>query len=269
MPLRDVVTTSALLVVLSMPAPAAARNKWFGWLEDLSGPGPFRGNTLRLDLVCEGALEERDLQAYASAVVAVPRDDPRREERLAALRATLERSGWCRPDRANVRYSIGVEKGWWDAEPNARYDGDVHLDTYFVVLYVPIQRVVTLKAPPLNTKWTRAFEVGAGLGAYKLYGSAVRDHDYWRMAVPLRVRLFPSNLFSTPDDRAELSKWQRVLGAIELYAGYDYIPGALPGAAFRLTDAVSPTQLSRREFVFVRGITINILAWWPNSALTR
>jgi len=49
-PVKVSLLLGALLVVI-MPAPAHA---WFGWLDNLSGPGPFMGDEIEIRLFCFG-----------------------------------------------------------------------------------------------------------------------------------------------------------------------------------------------------------------------
>ena len=64
--MRRVVLVVALClgVQLILPAPAQA---WWGWWDELSGAGPFRGLELETRLACFGQRERRANVAFAQA----------------------------------------------------------------------------------------------------------------------------------------------------------------------------------------------------------
>lgn len=269
----------AMFLVGLMPSDASA-NKWFAWLEELSGPGPFKGNTLRFDVYCNGRLEKRTLDAYVAqlqkpvATTELEKTEQAAENERA--RQKFLRSAWCRPDRANVRFSLGVEAGWWTARENPAFAGDVDLRTLYVILYSPVGTIFRpgsrRGSPPptgLDTSPLRAIEIGAGFGGYRMSGSAVQTSDYRVWVVPLRVRVFPSELLSpvNPGNR-DVPQWRVALRAISLYGGIDYLPGRLPSSAFRMTGPTVDT-LSEHERVPTWGINIDVLAFLPGGALVR
>ena len=269
----------AMFLVGLIPSDARA-NKWFAWLEELSGPGPFRGNTLRFDVYCNGRLDHRILNAYVALLQTPAAASP--QEQIEKTRLAFVRSGWCRPDRANVRFSLGVEAGWWTARENTAFVGDVDLRTLYVILYSPVGTIVrpgrhdrTGPAPDfeppsgVDTSPLRAIELGAGFGGYRMSGSAVQTSDHRGWVVPLRVRVFPSELLLPvdPGSRA-VPKWRRALRAVSLYGGIDYLPGRLPSSAFRTAGPTEDT-LSERERVPTWGVNIDLFAFLPGGALVR
>src|SRR5262245_44553043 len=85
--MRSSKTTLGLLAVLLLVAPARA-DAWWGWLDDLSGPGRFRGPQFEFRVACFGEESEakrlldrlkiaEDLTRAAIAYVSVtPRQTP-------------------------------------------------------------------------------------------------------------------------------------------------------------------------------------------------
>lgn len=285
---RVALVVITLLFVGLTPSSAHA-NKWFAWLEELSGPGPFRGNTLRIDVVCSGRTQPNvkttiDL-TIAAALASTPEaanaraDDgqagkkPDQDEAALnrKLAAALAEHRLCQPDRSNVRFSVGYEQGWWEAKQDARYDGTVRLRTYTAVVFAPV-RALFLAEGEKDTSSFRALEVGLGLSAYRLTGTAVVDRDYWRLAVPLRARVFPSEvlpLTSNAYTGKAKTVVRNILRPVTLYVGLDYIPGELPSSAFRLTDGRPPSSLSQSEWVPTWGFNIDILAFRKGQSLLR
>lgn len=264
MPYRSACALWVLLISLAAPNPALA-NKWFGWLEDLSGPGPFRGNTLRFDLVCVGRLHEPAVKDKPELIRALSGDDDAARE--AAARK-LTQATWCRANRTNVKASIGYEQGWWDAEDSPRYSGTVNLQTYLAIVFVPVRAPFLAPGQPDETA-LRAFEAGVGVGGYRMSGSAVNDSSYWRLTVPFRTRLFPSELLPPNPKNRFVRIVQYIVRPVSVYGGWDYLPGELPSSQFALTDAIPPRRLSRREWVPVRGFNFDVLAYRRGQSLFR
>ena len=90
------------LFVIMMPAPAHA---WFGWLDNLSGPGPFIGDEIEIRLVCFGG--GKFTRAEGDNVRVIP--------------ATVE-SGCLLGTRKNHRFSIDLIAGaYWAIANNLQY----------------------------------------------------------------------------------------------------------------------------------------------------
>jgi hypothetical protein len=281
-----------IVILLVGASPSSAAHKWFAWLEELSGPGPFRGNTLRIDIACSGRLPEgavEQVQADVTSGKLTTRRDALRKAQEGAGNTTsgksaasgtaslptaedvLAKKRWCDDHRTNVRFSVGYEQGWWDAAHNSRYDGTVRLRTYTAVLFVPV-KAPFLEQGEVDTSALRALEVGLGLSAYRLTGTAVVDRDYWRLAVPLRARIFLLDILPPPSKPSptKVTKVVRtILKPLTLYVGLDYIPGELPSSAFRLTDVSPPSRLSQSEWVPTWGINIDVLAFRDGRSLLR
>lgn len=259
-----------ITILLVGASPSSAAHKWFAWLEELSGPGPFRGNTLRIDIHCNGRLP-RSLEAAVTLATQVANASQAPGNAPKTIEESLAVQRWCDNDRSNVRFSIGYEQGWWDAEDNPRYDGTVRLRTHTAVVYVPV-KAPFLKEGEIDTSPLRAFEVGLGLSAYRLSGTAVVNRDYWRLAVPLRARLFLHDILpptSKPSTSQATKVVRTILKPLSLYVGVDYIPGELPSSAFRLTDISPPSRLSQSEWVPTWGINIDVLAFRKGRSLLR
>src|SRR5262249_9542950 len=87
----------AILLLLT-PAPAYA---WWGWLDDLSGPGSFRGPAFDVRLVCFGAESEakrlvdelKNAQLLTQKVI-VERDDPNQRVPVPRADVLAARNAW-------------------------------------------------------------------------------------------------------------------------------------------------------------------------------
>src|SRR5262245_5295651 len=165
----------ALVVGLSLMAarPASANYWWLTWLDELSGPGPYHGPILPIEVWCFGkkAVSPADFATMqtqqGTTTVAVP-------------------PGVCRADRSNTLFTLQLEMGFWNDNPDPdRYSGDTSLKSFELLAYFPVHRIFHTDI----NRATRATELGAGIGFYKLSGPTVRDPDYLRGAIPLRVRL--------------------------------------------------------------------------------
>lgn len=229
---RLLVVSRPLLVALFavMPSPAYA---WLGWLDELTGPGKFRGDLFVADVVCLGSpptsSEVAALLSYQFRTLEIARsglqpgkrepidvfDDVARWDRRAPAPAEFtaalgelakdpefyrqhveaaRRFHRCLPNRANNVVSVQLEYGQWDDHPD-KYVGDTDLRSIMAVVYVPIERILTANWNKPLSRSSRWLEVGAGIGAYGMSGDTLRDKDLWRGVVPFRIRLIPSEIF--------------------------------------------------------------------------
>lgn len=287
-----------IVLVLGHAGRADALWKIFGWLDEMSGPGPFKGNLLTFEVFCAGELPKDEDEVYRQLFVsmfasptemqpsempatAVPQvkqapsaalpaaagTNQAQTDALAALDA-VKQSRRCRYDRSNVRYSVVLEAGWWNDQPNAKYDGNIAITSMESVAYVPLQKAFGRN----NARLLRSIEVGGGLGVYRMSGPGVVDRDYWRGAFPIRVRLMPSEWL--PNAWHKNQRQRRFLQAIQIRAGWDYLPGFLASSQFVVTPGGGATD-SKDEWVPTYGITLDLGAvFWslfepPPTPLTR
>lgn len=246
----------AVLALLLTPAPALA-NKWLAWLEELSGPGPYDGFQLTADILCAGSKPDVVLTRAAD-------DDP-------DLLASVYR---CRKDRSNNILTLHAEyASYSDASQDERaYPGTTRLKRFAVIGYFPVERVFTIVKPkawraPVSP-YLRWAEVGTGIGMYGVFGSDVlRDKDYWRGAVPLRVRFLPGELFyiranreaaltasdegrQRVDLRRDLERrfsWRRAAQSLQVMVGGDLVIGSLDRQSFDPDELQKP--YGKNEFV--------------------
>ena len=79
-----------------------------------------------------------------------------------------------------------------------------------------------------------ALDFGAGLGAYRFSGAGVisdghADGAFWRTAIPVRIRLTPSELFAR---QIKSTKWRNGLAVFSYMIGWDVLPGTFDGTDF-------------------------------------
>ncbi len=202
---------AACILALMIATPAHAI-RWLTWIDELSGPGPFDGYVLTGEVLCVGTLTDDDVQRLRSG------GD-----------GTLTHIRWCEPDRQNTAMALVVEFGRWSDKnrPGGRYEGLTQLTVGEVIAYFPLHRVFGKAVRP--NPWSRSVELGAGLGFFAFSGSTVQENEWWRAAIPLRVRFMPSELFFSQSDsrsRAERLR-RRLLQALQIRAGFDFIPGRM------------------------------------------
>lgn len=255
---------SSLLLVLCVPTPAAAW-KWLSWLDELSGPGPFDGKLLTAELACSGHLLESDREERVNELVALnTRNTPQRDDWHKIVQK-IDDARRCRYDRRNVRYAVVLEAGWWSDRTNANYADAIRLTTVQSVAYVPL-RIWNRES---DNRVLRSVELGAGLGAYRLTGPGVVDerNDLWRGSVPLRIRVFPSELLLSAKWLGDRSlQTRRLLQAVQFRAGGDFLPGLLSPDDFVLTPG-STARASRNEWVGTWGFTVDLgaILWAANE----
>lgn len=259
---RLAVLLSTSLLVLGMPSPAHA-NKWWGWLEELSGPGPFHGTVLLGEIGCSGELltfeRKRMLEELLKWKANIA--DALSSEEIVRR---IDQARLCRYDRRNVRYAVVVEGGRWSSDPNENFEGAFRLITAQTVLYTPLRRWDR----DGDNRVLRAVEIGAGLGAYRLTGSGVGedDREFWRGSVPFRVRLILSELLMDDDWLARRSlQTRRVLHALQFRFGYDFLPGLLNPSEFRVSPGRDPGA-SSNEWLKTYGFTVDLGAiFWASK----
>lgn len=269
--------------LLGAPQPAHAM-KWLAWLEELSGPGPYENNWIwTAEVACLGSRPELESiqRAYLNVLARrvttntvspadsspdVPAADaqssaPGRAE-LEAFEKELTKLYRCRPNRSNNIMSVQLEYGSWEDKPRGRYLNEATLHNISAIAYFPLQRVVMPwrwdKDVP---RWSRWVEVGVGVGAYGLTGSAIRDNDLWRGVIPWRVRVIPSEIFyNMREDRARDAfspqRTRRILQAVQITGGYDWLLGRLDERQFDAPGLQVSEQ--RRERVRSVGLQIDL-----------
>jgi hypothetical protein len=208
MPRLRVLTVGVLLVFASGTTAPAEAGSWWGWLDKLSGPGPF------------------DPKGAASATCAFGH----------------ESSGYlCFPNNPlDVRYYTTLELARWSAPANQDFPKPVDLFTAQGIFYIPVANLKRNRKPsPLN-----AVDVGAGVGYYRFSGAGVRKSSgadggvRSRLSIPIRLRFVPGELFAglykEPRSNARIF-WS----AFSYQFGFDGIPGS-----FDSTDFESPPNYS-------------------------
>lgn len=231
---RLVALTIGLLLMAARPA--SAGYWWLTWLDELSGPGPYHGPIVSVDVWCFGT------ETLTPEDIKIRQGNTNKD--------IIVRPAFCKADRANTVFGLQLEMGFWDDNPDpARYSGDAHLKSFQLVAYFPVHKIF---ATDVN-RATRAIEFGAGLGAYKLTGQTVIEPDYWRGSVPLRVRVMPSELFFGKDSKKS-PQLRRALQAIQVRAGWDFLPGTVSSDSFNGL----PSGKTSNEFVKTVGVQFDL-----------
>jgi hypothetical protein len=186
-PHAKVVIVCACLAGLFMPAPAEAL--WGrGWLERLSGPGPFQGNVYHLRFLCFTSPSSGDDREAATASL----DEHASVRRLVApsvadAQAYASAAGCNFLADDKPRLEVGILVGRMESTANALdyshltspMDTSVKLRTWAITFDVRVNRVLDVG-------------VGAGRASFKPGADASLFTDFGRaMVQPLRVTVRP------------------------------------------------------------------------------
>ncbi|MGH9371602.1 MAG: hypothetical protein ACRD15_08745 [Vicinamibacterales bacterium] len=176
-------------------------------------------------------------------------EEQQRQDR-EAINRSLRRAGSrnCENDRGNALISFVVEFGSWDDQPEGRYVGDTKLRSYEVIAYFPLHRILGAEEP---NRFTRAVEIGAGIGAFRLHGGTIRERDWWRGSIAIRSRIIPAELF--PGIENVPRRWRKALQSVQYRIGGDWLPGQFDRTAFNDQDFEGST-----DFVATRGVQIDL-----------
>jgi len=193
-------------VLLLAPVSAHASSPW-GWLDKLSGPGPFDANG-RLFLPV-----------------------PITTTRPGARKASIFGVGDGLDER---RLYIVFETARFTGETNPNFVGAVNITTLQGVVFLHPAGYGNDTKSPLG-----ALDVGAGLGAHRFSGAGVisdgrPDGAFWRTSIPLRIRLTPSELFAR---RITSTKWRNGLAVFSYMIGWDVLPGTFDATDFVVSPA--------------------------------
>jgi hypothetical protein len=197
-----IVRVTALLgLLLAGAAPPVEAAAWWGWLDKLSGPGPF------------------DSRGAASASCPIGGDS----------------GGYlCFPnDPLDVKYYAALELAWWNAPGEGDFPNPVDLFTAQGVFYVPLANLRQNRKPsPLNS-----LDVGMGLGYYRFSGVGVKKSNgaeggvRSRLSIPIRLKFTPAELlaglYKEPRSNARIF-WS----AFSFQFGFDGLPGSFDSRDF-------------------------------------
>jgi hypothetical protein len=210
-------------VLLATSAPAHARGPW-GWLDKLSGPGPFYPGVPGFSFTPCAVGQEPSLTPC------FPTEKP------------LE-----------LKFYASIEIADWHADANQDFTRDVNLFTLQGVFYVPLINLPKVgKFGPMH-----AFDVGAGIGMYRFSGAGVKDSSGQegghrsRVSIPLRLRITPSELAAS---RFKSKKWRHVLSGFYFRVGFDGLPGS-----FDEDDFVAPADYAvESSFLDTGAVVIDV-----------
>jgi hypothetical protein len=217
-----VVVVAAVLMAMSVPA--QARGRW-GWLDKLSGPGPFYPHVPLFTVT-------------PCAVGQEPNPNP------------------CFPTNRplDLKFYTTIEIAKWHADTNHLFTRDVDLWTLQGIFYVPLINVPNIgKFAPMH-----AFDVGAGIGVYSFSGPGVKDSSGQeggrrsRVSIPIRLRFTPSELAAS---HFKSQKWRLGLSAFYFRVGFDGLPGS-----FDESDFFSPPGYAvESSFLDTGAVVIDVL----------
>lgn len=223
--LRVVMLLGVLIAGAARPAEAS---RWWGWLDKLSGPGPFRPEFPLLAVDCAIGNEGN-------------------------LRFCLPK-----PDKPlDLKLYVTVEIAKWKApgDPNGSFKKDVNLFATQGVVYLPLANL----SKDSNTSRLHVADVGVGLGVFWFSGEGVKDSSgnegglRTRLTVPVRLKITPSELFA-PELNKKL-RWRLALSGIYVRTGFDGVPGA-----FSDKDFFGPAGYrSESSFLGTYGLEIDAL----------
>jgi hypothetical protein len=202
-----------VLCVIALPRSTAAGGSIMdiiAWLDELSGPGPFNGWVASVDVYCPS----------------VTGSGPTRQSR-------------CSPD--GTRWSVAFEAGWWNDKPRPDVDGNVYLRVYQGVIYVPLRVITRSDRERLST-----IAIGAGVGLYRFSGAATNNAPLWRVSLPLRVKLVPSELLGKRQWLRQHPRLRLLLSVPYFRAGLDVLPQSFDAADF---SGLPPSYHPRRHFL--------------------
>jgi hypothetical protein len=193
-------------MLLALPAAADASSPW-GWLDKLSGPGPFDAN---------GRL-----------FVPVPITKTKTGDRIFTVGDGIDQR----------QLYVVFETARFTGETNPNFAGAVNISTLQGVLFV--HPAGFLHGKDADTSPVGALDFGAGFGLYRFSGAGVisdgkADGAFWRGAIPLRIRLTPSELFA---GRIKGTKWRNGLAVFSYMIGWDVLPGTFDDSDFVVSPA--------------------------------
>jgi len=234
MPRQRPSIVSALVIVLlcgaSAPAEAA---KWWGWLDKLSGPGPFEPDTILPDFT----------------IVTLKVNDEGEKDPLV-------RRWFNRPDSRQL-YLV-LELSDWKSNPRPDFQLPVDLQFYNAVFYVSPARLGHCAAD-CRSRLLSAFDVGVGIGIARLSGDGVKDSNgeqdgsFRRAAVPFRLKFTPAELFPAEKRGTAL---HRSVSTLSYSVGTTLMTGTFDGTRF----VAPPNYHSSNPFLGYRSFTIDVTA---------
>lgn len=221
------------LGLLSVASPASA-NRWLAWLEELSGPGPFKGPTFSVELRCFSDVD------------------------------TNRKLRRCDFDRHDVMWTIENETSIMDDRPKG-YSGDTSLVAVRGLAYVPVGQLFPgLRHSDRRSRAKAVFQqvsVGVGAGVYIISGDTTVESPILLPVLPVRLKVLPVELLvqlCRPQARqtstvGEVGFSRRLGRAVEYRIGFDYTIAAPNPADFR-----TAIPQNRRELLDTYSIQIDL-----------
>jgi hypothetical protein len=223
---RWAVPVFALLLVACVPREALA---FWGWIEELSGPGPYWGFQFPFDrLICivkpDGAGVTTSNRFASSGTDKDDKDDKdNKDKEYLACANDGGVKGF------QIRGYLSVEFSRASSKAN---------DLFPAVAFTSIKPILFYRVPHVG----EFIDIGTGVGGNRFSG---KDFAFWRWSVPLRGRIFVPGL---------KGKW-RAARAVHLALQADYFPMTFTSADFQ----IPPGYESHHKFVRSAFISVDLL----------
>jgi hypothetical protein len=195
-------TTRRLAVLLfvclaPLSAPSTASAGWLGWLEQMSGPGPFKSKLALFGTVYCHQPKQSELHT------------------LFGIGGSI-----CDSSKRSVDFYVDLEYEQWDAGVRKEWTNRVELRSYHAVIYKPLRSVFCAKC---GTSIVNGLDAGIGVGWYRFTGA--QPFIKKTASVPLRLRVTPTNMIPTKCFRSDRTR--QALSAFYAVVGLDIMPGSV------------------------------------------
>ena len=226
----------AILALISSAVAASDATAALGWLEKLSGPGPFVGVMVPVSFLCYG--EDLGQGASATANASSREQEPAPAERDANL-GLFVNNDCLDANLRKPRVSFTLQVGQlWSLDNTLPYEGVPPGQE-------PGVRILMI-VPAISTPVMRFLDVGAGLGVARFSGEDDAFDAFWRAAVqPVRVTVRPLSFFRTG------YRWE----ALEMRMNATVFTGRFTAADFGATGSFN----ERGELLWERIIYVDVL----------
>jgi hypothetical protein len=232
---RRLVPVLVLLLVACVPSNALA---FWGWIEELSGPGPYWGFQFPFDrLICivkpDGARVTTSNRFVSSGRDKDTEKDKVEKDKVEKDKVEKDKEYLaCANDGGvtgvQIRGYLSVEFSRANSKAN---------DLFPAVAFTSIKPVLFYRVPHVR----EFIDIGAGFGGNRFSGN---DFAFWRWSVPLRGRIFWPGLKSG-------SRWRGLHLALQA----DYFPMTFTSADFQ----IPPGYESHHKFVRSAFLSVDLL----------
>lgn len=205
---------------------------------------------------------------------------------LGRFQKNLSRFNRCAADRSNNLLTIQIEAAWLtdtlkDERADGGYPGYTRAVTVSAIGYMPLGRVLPFVGRNGRVgwhwkedvpTWARFIELGTGVGTIGLSGTTIEYADQWRLTLPMRVRVLPSEIFwslaecgskttnhrssRVPTAASKADRIRRMLQSLQYHYGADLIFGRINSGVY--SDLGPSTETLKNEIVNSHGLTFDV-----------